>query len=90
MDKVTHQSIILTKNIQVFNNDFANFSRDCSFLSDAFTELINAETHKEDSATVGLIIFSQWVKSRTSELNKNMSEVKTKSNNILRQHTDQG
>jgi hypothetical protein len=89
MDKPTLQSIILTRNIQTFNDELADFGRDCAFLSDAFSELVDRETHPPDSTTVGLTIFSQWVKSRTRELSQDMREIKTQSNSVLRQYTEQ-
>ncbi|MGB2259589.1 MAG: hypothetical protein ACPH4D_00860 [Porticoccaceae bacterium] len=87
MDKLTLQSIVLTRDIQSFRDEFADFSRDCAFLTDAFTELVEAESNQSDSTTMGLSIYSQWVKSRTAELNKNIREISRKSNKVLRQST---
>lgn len=87
MDRVTLQTVIIARDIQTFNNKLDDFSRDCGFLSDAFTDLVNTEPHKPDSTMAGLTIFSHWVKSKTNELNQDMREIKAKSNTVLRQCT---
>ena len=87
MDKLTLQSIVLTRDIQSFRDEFADFCRDCAFLSDAFTDMVKTESNQADSTTMGLSIYSQWVKSRTAELNENTREINNKSNTVLRQCT---
>lgn len=83
MDKLTLQRIVLTRDIQAFNDEFDDFNRDCAFLSDAFIELVNTEIHQADSTLVGLSVFSQWVKSRTRKLNQDIRDIQSKSNTIL-------
>jgi hypothetical protein len=89
MDKLTLQSIILSRDIQAFNDEIADFSRDCAFLSDEFCELVESKTQQPDNTTAGLAIFSQWVKSRTHKLSQDMRKIKSKPINILSQCTDQ-
>ncbi|MDG1165907.1 MAG: hypothetical protein P8P26_03125 [Porticoccaceae bacterium] len=86
MDNYTMQRSILIRDIQAFYDELYEFSRDCAFLSDEFTELANKEKYHADSTAAGLTTFSQWVKSRTVKLNETMREIKIKSDNMSSQH----
>lgn len=89
MDRLNFQRRLLAREIKSFNIELSQFSADCAFMSDAFSDLINQESHEIDSTTKGLQMFSQWVANKTHTFDKNMRDIKEKSDNVLIPHRNQ-
>ena len=83
MDRLSFQRHLLIREIKSFKKEPSDFSTDCAFMSDAFNDLIKQESHEIDSTTIGLQMFSQWVANKSHTFDRNMRDIKEKTDNIL-------